>query len=125
MLTADEFGNPVERKAYKELTTRELHILAESLSVRLHLFSQKYPAFLPQVIRAIMEHKNLASSDRSLLDTYCKLFKLDWRGDTSVENREQFLLDAPVYMHAKDRTSLETCGTFTNQRVLLEVEQAC
>lgn len=49
MLTSDEFG--VERqKIYAHLTSKELHLLTESLVVRLNLFSQKYPAFLPQVV---------------------------------------------------------------------------
>lgn len=74
MLTTDEFGKDRAPKAYNELTTRELHILAESLCVRLNLFQQKYPAFLPQVVRAVLEHENLAGSDYSVLDSYCKLF---------------------------------------------------
>ena len=82
MLSTDEFGEQrMANKAYNELTTRELHLLAESLSVRLNLFQKKYPAFLPQVVRAVMEHENLAGSDRSMLNTYCKIFELDWRGD--------------------------------------------
>ena len=67
MLTTDEFGEDRVAKSYDELTTRELHILAESLCVRLNLFQKKYPAFLPQVVKAVLEHRNLASSDHSIL----------------------------------------------------------
>ena len=108
MLNTDEFGEQrMANKAYNELTTRELHLLAESLSVRLNLFQKKYPAFLPQVVRAVMEHENLAGSDRSMLNTYCKIFELDWRGDQAIENREQFMLTNPIYMNEKDSTSLQ------------------
>ena len=72
-----------------------------------------------------MEHRNLAESDRSMLDTYCKLFELDWRGDASVDNREQFMLTNPIYMNDKDRTSLSTVGVIDNQRVTKEIRQAC
>ncbi|MFO0116123.1 MAG: hypothetical protein ACK521_00370 [bacterium] len=36
-----------KKKIYSSLTTKELNTLVESLVVRLNLFSQKYPAFLP------------------------------------------------------------------------------
>ena len=81
MLESDAFGNAKVQKEYRDLSSDELHQLSEAISVRLNLFKQKYPSFLPQVVRGIMEHPNLQLSDRSHLDTYCKLFKLDWRGD--------------------------------------------
>lgn len=88
LLTVDEHGNPIESgKEYKNLTTRELHSLTENLSLRLYLFNYKYPAFLPQVIKAVREHPNLAPSDANHLDLYCRMFELDWRGDTSYTNR--------------------------------------
>lgn len=60
MFVSDEFG--VEKtKTYSTLTTAELHMLVESLCVRLNLFNQTYPAFVPQVVKAIMEHDNLGS----------------------------------------------------------------
>jgi hypothetical protein len=60
MFVSDEFG--VEKtKTYSTLTTAELHMLVESLCVRLNLFNQTYPAFVPQVVKAIMEHENLGS----------------------------------------------------------------
>ena len=47
MLTKDEFGNSVNQKRYEELTSSELHMLVESLSIRLNLFNNKYPSFVP------------------------------------------------------------------------------
>ena len=88
MLLTDEFGNQAAKKTYNQLTTRELHLLTESLCVRMNLFQKKYPAFLPQVIKAIQEHPNLSNSDYNKLCAYCKLFELDWRGDTALANRE-------------------------------------
>lgn len=125
MLTKDEFGKDKVVKMYDELTTRELHLLVEGLCVRLNLFQQKYPAFLPQVVRAVMEHNNLANSDRMHMDTYCKLFELDWRGDRSLENREQFLMSNPVYLHEKDRVNLKSVDQVTNTQVLNRIKQAC
>ena len=89
-LVADEHGNAIN-KEYKDLTSRELGVISENLTVRLYLFNYEYPNFLPQAIKAVMEHPNLHKSDRDLLDTYCKLFELDWRGDKTQAGREQLL----------------------------------
>lgn len=45
LLTVDEHGNKIE-KDYKDLTTKELNTLTESLCLRLYLFNYDYPAFL-------------------------------------------------------------------------------
>ena len=60
-----------------------------------------------------------------MLDTYCKLFELDWRGDAALENREQFMMSNPVYLNANDKSSLASHGEITNERVLSQVKQAC
>lgn len=52
-----------------------------------------------------MEHENLQNSDRLMLETYCNLFELDWRGDRTVANREQFLASNPIYH--KDQTQVK------------------
>jgi hypothetical protein len=62
-LMTDEFGNKAPQKAYGDLTTAELSQIAESLSVRLHLFKGEYPAFMPQAVKAVMEHPNISQSD--------------------------------------------------------------
>lgn len=63
-LIDDEFGAKAVNKDYQDLTTGELSQISESVSVRLNLFDGKYPAFMPQAVRAVMEHPNLAKSDR-------------------------------------------------------------
>lgn len=40
MLTHDDQGNPVKMKDYGKMTTRELHLIAENISVRLNAFYQ-------------------------------------------------------------------------------------
>ena len=83
---------------------------------------------MPQVIKAVQEHPNLANSDYNQLAAYCKLFELDWRGDTALENREQFLMSNPVYLNQRDRTSLTSSlgdESITNQRVFNQIRQAC
>ena len=72
-----------------------------------------------------MEHANLANSDRSMLDTYCKLFELDWRGDSALENREQFLMTSPIYMHPRDRPNLAEHAAITNESATRQIQQAC
>lgn len=93
--------------------------------MRLNLFKKKYPAFVPQVVKAVMEHQNLANSDRITMDAYCKLFELDWRGDRALENREQFMMSHPVYMHGKDQSNLLAQEELNNETVLKRVRQAC
>jgi len=56
LLVNDEFGNELPEKAYKDLTSQELHLMAESLVARINLFDRNYPAFVPQMVRGIMEH---------------------------------------------------------------------
>jgi len=124
MLTTDQFGNEQPSKKYSDLTTAELHMLVESISVRLNLFNNKYPAFIPHVVKAIMEHENLANSDRSTLQTYCTLFELDWMGDKVLENREELLMTNPVYMHGKHMSNVVDIGSIENDRVEKMIKQA-
>ena len=124
MLANDSHGNKNKTewtKDYNDLTADELHSMAEGLAVRLNLFDGNYPAFLPQVVRGIMEHKNLRNSDRSVLETYCTLFKLDWQGDNSLENKEQFLATHPVYV--SQRSSYDEL--ITADKVKSMLERAC
>jgi hypothetical protein len=65
---ADEYGNPIQ-KTYKDLTSRELNVITENLCMRLYLFNYGYPNFLPQMVKAVMEHPNLLKSDHTMLDT--------------------------------------------------------
>ena len=124
MLTKDQFGNDQPSKKYADLTSAELHTLVESMSVRLHLFNSKYPAFIPHIVRAIMEHENLANSDRSTLQTFCTLFELDWKGDKALENREQLLVTNPIYMHTKAASNIVDIGGIQNDKVERMIKQA-
>lgn len=90
LLSTDEHGNPIN-KNYNDLTSKELGIISENLAVRLYAFNYEYPKFLPQIVKAVMEHPNLLKSDKQILDTYCKMFELDWRGDRNFENRSQYM----------------------------------
>lgn len=63
LLLADEHGNVIE-KNYKDLTSRELSIIVENLSIRFYLFNYDYPRFFPQVVKAVMDHPNLLESDK-------------------------------------------------------------
>lgn len=85
-------------KKYDDLTSLELHNLSESFAIRLHLFNYEYPRFLPQTVKGIMEHKNLNDVDRNLLEHYCRMFELDWRGDQQFSNKEEMLATNPVYV---------------------------
>ena len=107
------------------MTTRELSMLAESISVRLHLFKREYPIFLPHLVKAIMEHPNLKNSDRSTLDTYCNLFELDWKFDKSVENREKFLIENPVYLDSKYEPNLENILGINQKWISDKIKTAC
>ena len=53
-----------------------------------------------------------------MLNAYCKLFELDWRGDSSLDNREQFMFTNPVYMHEKDRSNMAAKDKITNESVI-------
>jgi hypothetical protein len=54
-----------------------------------------------------MEHPNLMNADRSTMETYCKMFELDWRGDRDFANKDEFLSTHPVYVNSKDKGKLE------------------
>ena len=51
-------------------------MISESVCVRLNLFQGDYPAFMPQAVKAVMEHPNLSKSDYSNLDTFAKMLEL-------------------------------------------------
>ena len=105
LLEFDEFGKKAPAKSYKDLTTGELSRIAESLVVRLNLFNGDYPRFVPQAVRAILEHPNVSRADYNKVKTFSKMFNLDWRGDQSVSNRKEFLSTNPVYLNADDTTN--------------------
>lgn len=97
-LVADQFGNSIENKDYSSLTSLELHNLSEQLALRLYLFNYDYPAFLPQVVKAVVDHPNLLRSDKDLVTSYCKLFELDWKGDKLALVNNDFMSQVPLYI---------------------------
>ena len=106
LLIADEHGNPLDTsKEYSKLTSKELHSLSENLCLRLYLFNYKYPAFVPQVIKAVREHPSLLNSDADQLDLYCRMFELDWRGDSSYKNKQEFMSSNPIYLQGTNLKS--------------------
>ena len=121
LLVADEHGNPIE-KEYDELTSRELHVLVENLCLRLYLFNYEYPSFVPQVIRAVKEHPLLLKSDSDQLDLYCRMFELDWRGDRSFQNKQEFMSTHPIYL---DGTNITGYGEVNNEVVRDKLQRAC
>lgn len=123
MLDTDEFGNKTQPKAYKDLTTVELSRIAESVCVRLNLFQGEYPAFMPQAVKAILEHPNLTKSDYNKLDTFAKMFELDWRSDRKLENKKEFLATHPVY--TKNEPNIEGYGQIGNFEVSAMLRVAC
>lgn len=104
--TTNSSSDKTERD-YKDLTSAELHKISESIAVRLNLFGGDYPAFMPQAVKAVMEHPNLTQTDRSKLDTFCKMFQLDWRGDRTIDNKKEFLSTNPVYFDKHLNSNLE------------------
>ena len=125
LLEKDEFGNASIKKSYADLTTPELERISESICVRLHLFAGSYPAFMPHAVKAIMEHPNLSKVDYDKLNTFSRMFELDWRGDRSINNKQEFLATNPVYMGVRDQTNFKGYGDIGNFEVTSMLRQAC
>ena len=70
-----------------------------------------------------MEHPNLLNSDRSTMETYSKMFELDWRGDRDFANKDEFLSTHPVYVDANDKSKLG--DALDEQVVRTMLRQAC
>jgi hypothetical protein len=121
LLIADEYGNQID-KEYKDLSSKELHTLTENLCLRLYLFNYEYPAFLPQVVRAVREHPNLLKSDADQIELYSKMFELDWRGDQNYDNRNQFMSSNPIYVEG---SNLKAYGEVTAEVVKDKLQRAC
>ena len=84
---------------------------------RLSMFNGKYPAFMPHLVRGIMDHPNLSNSDQQLVNTYCRMFELDWRGDREISNKKEYMATNPIYLSARDRSNLEGYGQIGNYEV--------
>ena len=100
-------------------------MISESLSVRMHLFKGEYPAFMPQAVKAVLEHPNLARADFEKLDAFSKMFELDWRADRSVPNKNQLLATHPIYLNEKDQSNFCRYGEIGNFEVSAMLRHAC
>ena len=125
MLETDEFGNKAPEKSYADLTTNELSRITESVVARLHLLNGEYPAFMPQAVRAVMEHPNLSHADFDQVNTFAKMFELDWRGDRAISNKKEFLSSNPVYLRTRDQSNVAGYGVIGNFELLAMLRQAC
>lgn len=74
------------------------------------------------MFRAVREHPSLLKSDADQLELYCKMFELDWRNDSSYDNRHQFMSSNPIYLEG---TNLKTQGEVTAESVKLKLQRAC
>ena len=104
------------------MTSKELNIIVENIALRLYLFNYDYPTFIPQAIRAIMEHPNLLKSDKAMIETYCKIFELDWKGvNESILNNE-FMSTHPIYLEGQN---VKAYGEIDNEKVKEMLKRAC
>ena len=78
---------------------------------------------MPQAVKAILEHPNLTKSDYKKLDTFAKMFELDWRSDRKLENKKEFLATHPVY--TKNEPNIEGYGQIGNFEVSAMLRVAC
>ena len=73
-------------------------------------------------MRAVIEHPNLLKSDRDQLELYSRMFELDWRGDRSYDNKQEFMATHPIYVEG---TNLKSFGELTNEVVKDKLQRAC
>jgi hypothetical protein len=70
-----------------------------------------------------MEHPNLAKADYSKLETFSKMFELDWRGDRTLPNKREFLATNPVYF--KGNSNVDAYGKIGNFEASSMLKKAC
>jgi len=80
---------------------------------------------MPQAVRALMEHPNISMVDYDKMNTFSRMFELDWRGDRSVSNKAQFLATNPVYMSERDASNFGSYEHLGNFEVTSMLRQAC
>ena len=113
------------KKEYLDLTTADMSRIADQLVIRLGLFNGEYPAFVPQLVRAVIEHPNLPRADYSKINTFCQMFELDWRGDRALANKKELLATNPVYVADADRSNFEGYGAVGNFEATAMLRRAC
>jgi hypothetical protein len=40
-----------------------------------------------------------------LVDSFCEIFEIDWRGDKSIKNKKELLATNPIYLKFNDNKS--------------------
>ena len=80
---------------------------------------------MPQALRAVMEHPSLPRADYDKLDTFAKMFELDWRGDRTISGKKEPLASHPVYLTIQDRSNFARYGEIGNFELLGMLRQAC
>ncbi len=93
------------KKDYKEISSEELHGLAEGLCERLHLFNYEYPEELGDLMHGVWGHPHLLEEDRDLLSVYCDYYEYEWK-----ENEGQLLCVSPVFLEGTHCTTVEDVG---------------
>lgn len=69
-----------------------------------------------------MDHPNLAKSDKDMLDTYCKIFEVDWRGIKSAEQNKEFMYSNPIHVEG---TNVLAYGDLNEEKVKDMLKKAC
>ena len=95
-----ELISKVFSKDYKEINDKDLNEFVEGLSQRMIMFNGSFPNFLPHLVREIVNHPNINIMDKEYLESYCKIFELEWK-----ENPDQPLWLSPIY--TKDSRVIE------------------
>lgn len=72
-----------------------------------------------------MEHPNLALVDYDKLNTFSRMFELDWRGDRSLANKSDFLASKPIYISENDRGNIVAYTNVGPEELSALVKQAC
>jgi len=57
-----------------------------------------------------------------MLDAYCKMFELDWRGEKQAILNKEFLSSSPINIEG---TNLKDYGELTNEKLRHMLKKAC
>ena len=69
-----------------------------------------------------MDHPSLLKSDRDQLDSFCRMFELDWRGDQTYKGSEEFMFNVPIHL---DGTNIKSHGLLTQDVMDMKLRNAC
>lgn len=89
------------------------------------MFNGNYPAFMSHTVQAILEHPNISRVEFDKLDTFSRMFELDWRGDRSTKNKQQFLATNPIYLNHFEKSNTVGYGVMDKDTVTEHLRKAC